>query len=188
MLRRAAAYQAYYEAMPLRASALPSGSHMRIYRRLQFGNLIDLSVLDTRQWRSDQPCGDGSRTNCAGRLAASQTMMGAEQEKWLFDNLGDRQGAMDGDRPAGVLRSRTIAPGPIPTASSRWTSGTATSRRGSACMPGCSRPTRRTRSCCQATCISTTARTLKIDFTDPRSATVGDRVHQHLDYDHRRRQ
>ena len=88
VLRRAAAYQAYYEAMPLRASALPSGSHMRIYRRLQFGNLIDLSVLDTRQWRSDQPCGDGSRTNCAARLAPTQTMMGAEQEKWLFDNLG----------------------------------------------------------------------------------------------------
>ena len=87
VLRRAAAYQAYYEAMPLRASALPSGSHMRIYRRLQFGSLIDLSVLDTRQWRSDQPCGDGSRTNCAERLAPTQTMMGPEQEKWLFDNL-----------------------------------------------------------------------------------------------------
>lgn len=89
VLRRAAAYQAYYETMPLRASALPSGSHMRLYRRLQFGNLIDLSVLDTRQWRSDQPCGDGLRTNCAGRLAPSQTMMGPEQEGWLFDNLAD---------------------------------------------------------------------------------------------------
>jgi alkaline phosphatase D len=87
VLRRAAAYQAYYEAMPLRASALPSGSHMRIYRRLQFGNLIDLSALDTRQWRSDQPCGDGARTHCLEALAQSQTMMGAEQEQWLFDNL-----------------------------------------------------------------------------------------------------
>jgi alkaline phosphatase D len=87
VLRRAAAYQAYYETMPLRASALPSGSHMRIYRRLLFGNLIDMSVLDTRQWRSDQPCGDGGRTNCADRLLPTQTMMGAEQETWLFDNL-----------------------------------------------------------------------------------------------------
>jgi alkaline phosphatase D len=86
-LRRAAAYQAYYETMPLRAAALPTGSHMRIYRRLQFGNLIDLNVLDTRQWRSDQPCGDGARTNCSERLAPTQTMMGADQEKWLFDNL-----------------------------------------------------------------------------------------------------
>jgi alkaline phosphatase D len=87
VLRRAAAYQAYYETMPLRASALPSGSHMRLYRRLQFGNLIDLSVLDTRQWRSDQPCGDGVHTDCAAALAASQTMMGPDQERWLFDNL-----------------------------------------------------------------------------------------------------
>ena len=87
VLRRAAAYQAYYETMPLRASAIPSGSHMRLYRRLQFGNLIDLSVLDTRQWRSDQACGDGSHSNCAEALDPARTMMGAEQEKWLFDNL-----------------------------------------------------------------------------------------------------
>ena len=87
LLRRAAAYQAYYEAMPLRAGAFPSGDHMRLYRRLQFGSLIDLSVLDTRQWRSDQACGDGLRTDCAERLAATRTMMGAEQEQWLFDNL-----------------------------------------------------------------------------------------------------
>ena len=53
LLRRAAVYQAHYETMPLRASALPPGSHMRLHCRLQFGNLIDLSVLDTWQWRSD---------------------------------------------------------------------------------------------------------------------------------------
>lgn len=87
LLRRAAAYQAYYEHMPLRASSFPSGSHMRIYRRLQFGNLIDLSVLDTRQWRSDQACGDGARTDCAEALDPARTMLGAEQERWLFDNL-----------------------------------------------------------------------------------------------------
>src|SRR5690242_18993481 len=73
--------------MPLRASAFPSGCHMRLYRRLQFGNLVDLSVLDTRQWRTDQACGDGSRTNCAEALDPARTMMGPEQEKWLFDNL-----------------------------------------------------------------------------------------------------
>jgi alkaline phosphatase D len=87
VLRRAAAYQAYYETMPLRVTSLPIGSHMRIYRRLQFGRLVDLSVLDTRQWRSDQACGDGNRTACAEALDPSRTMMGPEQEKWLFDNL-----------------------------------------------------------------------------------------------------
>jgi alkaline phosphatase D len=88
LLRRAAAYQAYYEHMPLRAAQWPTGSHMRIYRRLRFGNLIDMSVLDTRQWRSDQACGDGLR-NCPAALDPARTMLGAEQEKWLFDNLAD---------------------------------------------------------------------------------------------------
>ena len=89
VLRRAAAYQAYYESMPLRASAWPTGSHMRTHRRLQFGNLIDLSVLDTRQWRSDQPCGDGVHSDCAEALAPDRTMLGEEQERWLFDNLAN---------------------------------------------------------------------------------------------------
>ena len=88
LLRRAAAYQAYYEHMPLRAPVFPSGPHMRIYRRLQFGNLIDLSMLDTRQWRSDQACGDGVRT-CPAAADPARTMLGAEQEKWLFGNLAD---------------------------------------------------------------------------------------------------
>jgi len=87
LLRRAAAFQAYYEHMPLRRPAFPSGSSMRIYRRLQFGSLVDLSILDTRQYRSDQACGDGSRTGCAEALDAKRTMLGDEQERWLFDNL-----------------------------------------------------------------------------------------------------
>jgi alkaline phosphatase D len=89
VLRRAAAYQAYYEMMPLRRGALPQGSHMRVYRRLQFGSLLDLNVLDTRQWRSDQACGDGMRTHCAAALAPERTMMGPEQEQWLYANLAD---------------------------------------------------------------------------------------------------
>ncbi|MPY87014.1 MAG: alkaline phosphatase [Luteitalea sp.] len=87
LLRRAAAYQAYYESMPLRAGALPAGPRMRLVRRLQFGNLIDLSVLDTRQFRSKQACGGGVRTDCAAALDPARTMLGAEQERWLFDNL-----------------------------------------------------------------------------------------------------
>jgi alkaline phosphatase D len=87
LLRRAAAYQAYYETMPLRRTAVPSGPQMRLYRRVHFGTLIDLSVLDTRQYRSKQGCGGGSRTDCAEALAEGRTILGGEQEKWLFDNL-----------------------------------------------------------------------------------------------------
>jgi alkaline phosphatase D len=88
LLRRAAAYQAYYETMPLRAAMFPAGPGIRLYRRLKFGSLLDLSVLDTRQFRSNQACSGVIATGCAEADAAGRTMLGAEQEKWLFDQLG----------------------------------------------------------------------------------------------------
>ncbi len=87
LLRRAAAFQAYYEFMPLRRSSLPSGPSMQLFRRLQFGRLLDLHVLDTRQYRTDQPCDDGTKPRCADALATTQTMMGDAQERWLERNL-----------------------------------------------------------------------------------------------------
>ena len=87
LLRRAAAYQAFYEFMPLRRSSLPNRWSMQIFRRLQFGRLLDLHVLDTRQYRSDQPCGDGTKPRCPEALAPTQTMMGDAQERWLERNL-----------------------------------------------------------------------------------------------------
>ena len=88
LLRRAAAYQAYFEMMPLRASAMPSGPNMRLYRRLRFGNLMDLSVLDTRQFRSKQACNNTSATGCAAALDPARTILGSAQEQWLFEQLG----------------------------------------------------------------------------------------------------
>ena len=86
LLRRAAAYQAYYETMPLRRAAMPTGSNMRLFRRLQFGKLIDLSILDTRQYRSKQACGGGSKPACAeatgsqaGRFSAASRRSGCSK-------------------------------------------------------------------------------------------------------------
>jgi alkaline phosphatase D len=87
LLRRAAGYQAFFESMPLRASAIPSGPNMQLYRRLQFGTLLDLNVLDTRQYRSKQACGMTSATGCAAALDPSRSILGATQERWLFDQL-----------------------------------------------------------------------------------------------------
>ncbi len=87
LLRRAAAYQAYFETMPLRGSALPTGPSMILYRRLRFGSLLDLSVLDTRQYRSRQPCGRGTQAQCPEAFDAARTLLGAAQEKWLFEHL-----------------------------------------------------------------------------------------------------
>ncbi len=87
LLRRAAAYQAFFESMPLRASQLPSGPNLRLYRRLRFGTLLDLSVLDTRQYRSDQACSGTSATGCTAALDPARTILGPAQEQWLFEQL-----------------------------------------------------------------------------------------------------
>lgn len=87
-LRRAAAYQAYYEHLPLRRGSLPSGPDMRIYRRLRFGNLLEMNVLDGRQYRDDQACGDGLQVPCDDASDPSRGMLGEEQERWLLDGLG----------------------------------------------------------------------------------------------------
>jgi alkaline phosphatase D len=86
--RRAAAYRAYYEHLPLRHSSLPSGASGRIYRRLTYGNLVRISALDPRQYRTDQPCGDGLKARCADALSSNATLTGPTQEGWLLDGLG----------------------------------------------------------------------------------------------------
>lgn len=58
LTRRAGAYQAFYEFMPIRLPSGRQGSSMQIYRPLQFGTLMDMTILDTRQYRSDQACRD----------------------------------------------------------------------------------------------------------------------------------
>ncbi|HEX8927778.1 MAG TPA: alkaline phosphatase D family protein, partial [Actinomycetota bacterium] len=93
--RRAAAYQAYYEHMPLRRTARPVGPDMRLYTSAAFGDLAHFVVLDGRQYRSDQPCGVPGRLGgqlvsaaCAERTAEERTMLGPEQERWALRQLG----------------------------------------------------------------------------------------------------
>jgi alkaline phosphatase D len=85
--RRAAAFQAYYEHMPLRAAAIPNGPDMRLFRRIDFGDLVRFNMLDTRQFRNDQACGDGTDIDCAEALDPTRTITGAEQERWLIRGL-----------------------------------------------------------------------------------------------------
>lgn len=92
LARRAAAYQAYYEMMPLRPSSVPQGPDMQLYRRLPYGNLAEFSVLDSRQYRDDQPCGDGLQVRCPAGLDPDTTMLGPDQERWLLEGL-DRSSA-----------------------------------------------------------------------------------------------
>lgn len=85
--RRADAYQAYYEHMPLRPSSLPVGPDMALYRRLPYGNLAEFNVLDTRQYRSDQPCEEGLQPRCPAALDPATTLLGPDQERWLLGKM-----------------------------------------------------------------------------------------------------
>jgi alkaline phosphatase D len=91
LFRRAAAFQAWYEHMPVRRSLMPRGPSLTAYRRFQVGNLANVSVLDTRQFRSKKPCGDGFKPNCAIVDDADRTMMGTQQEQWLAEGYRSTQ-------------------------------------------------------------------------------------------------
>lgn len=87
LARRANAYQAYYEMMPIRSTCMPRGCDMRLYRQAKFGRLVDFQVLDTRQYRTDQPNNDRRSPLNEEALARTQTMLGREQRGWLYNNL-----------------------------------------------------------------------------------------------------
>jgi len=100
--RRAAAYQAYYEHMPIRRTTLlqgldglKQGAELRLYQRLTYGRLASLTVLDVRQYRSAQVCTPKGRTGgatidataCSALSDPSRTLLGEPQHQWLEAQL-----------------------------------------------------------------------------------------------------
>ena len=92
LARRAAAYRAYYEHMPLPARMRPEGAQMKIHTRVDWGRLASVHLLDDRQYRSHEACskrpgGGGSNVvdaaECAALADPARTLLGAEQEAWL---------------------------------------------------------------------------------------------------------
>lgn len=96
--RRTAAYQAYYEHMPLRAGAHPTGTGIRLYDRVHYGRLATFTLLDGRQYRSKQPCeqptsrrGHVETDTCTERLDPRRSLLGLEQEQWLYEGFRQSQ-------------------------------------------------------------------------------------------------
>lgn len=88
-LRRAAAYQAYWEHQPVRVPRARSWADLSIRRSVSWGALARFWVMDTRQFRSDQACGDGTkRVPCGAWADPGRTMLGDAQERWLLGGLG----------------------------------------------------------------------------------------------------
>ena len=130
-LRRAAAYKAYYEHMPLRRSSMPKGALLQLYRPFSYGALASILMLDTRQYRTDQPCGDnvqldlrrGTRSardaawRGPGKMAAGTSRSLADRVE--FPRPADSDGACSTGPPAraplfdgqvGWLRAEPCAP------------------------------------------------------------------------------
>lgn len=100
--QRSAAYQAFYENMPLRASALVHGvaglgqaNAVQVVQRCAFGSLANFHVLDSRQHRTLQACrtpgSSGSQSvnpaDCPDLRTPGRTLLGTAQEHWLDQGL-----------------------------------------------------------------------------------------------------
>ena len=134
LTRRAAAYQAYYEHMPIRAStfsaalgglanALKAGAEMRIHSRVSFGRLASLYLLDTRQHKDPQVCTRdgalGSATvnpeTCPAWQDPARSLLGVPQDRWLLEELAAPQARESSWNVLGqssLFGQRDFKPGP----------------------------------------------------------------------------
>ena len=92
LARRAAAYRAFWEHMPLARARKPEGPDLQLYRRFTWGQMATFNVLDGRQYRSDQAptCAVAQRDSsgyCPDDLNPERTMLGSEQRDWLLEDL-----------------------------------------------------------------------------------------------------
>jgi len=128
LLRRAAAYQAYYEHMPLPKRMAPRGPDMRIYTHWDYGALARFHVLDDRQYRSHQACQRPGRggsnvvdeTDCPDLLRPDRTMLGAPQERWLAGGLTESGARWNVIAQQTLMAQMDRTPGP---GRSFWTDG-----------------------------------------------------------------
>ncbi|MBR9761004.1 alkaline phosphatase [bacterium] len=122
LIRRANAYQAYYEMMPLRTSSLPVGPNMTLYRKGSFGTLAEFFILDTRQYRSDQPNNDRKSPLNAAATNPRNTLLGETQRKWLFDSMSASKGTWNilAQQVMMALADRSSAKAPANYSMDQW--------------------------------------------------------------------
>lgn len=91
VLRRFAALQAWYENLPVRRAQFPRvDGGTRYFRRIDYGQLLRMHVLDTRSHRTNQICNDASSPTCRHVEGQPSSILGVEQEAWLGDGLGNK--------------------------------------------------------------------------------------------------
>jgi alkaline phosphatase D len=171
LARRANAYRAYWEHMPLRPLQMPNGPDMPLYRRFTFGDLAEFSVLDTRQYRSDQACGDGRDVNCEERLEPARTITGDEQERWLLDGLEASRSTWNVLAQQVFFAQRDFDPGPEQSLSMDAWDGYKASR--DRVLSGIVERGVRNPMVLTGDVHQHYAADLKVNFDEPESATIG---------------
>jgi alkaline phosphatase D len=125
MQRRAAAYRAWWEHMPLPRALKPGDAgEATIHGRLDWGQLARLQWIDNRQFRDPQACPRPVRTgastvrlrDCPSLVAPGRQLLGAAQERWLAEGWST-------EHPWNLLAQQTLmarasrdAPGDAPAA------------------------------------------------------------------------
>ncbi|MBP2159681.1 MULTISPECIES: alkaline phosphatase [Asticcacaulis] len=101
-VRKLAAFQAYWEHMPIEKPPVLNGidSTLQLYGRYRFGP-AEINLLDTRQYRDDQACGDNRKQPCGVLTDPDRTLTGRAQEQWLLDGIARSDAAFT------VLASQT---------------------------------------------------------------------------------
>ena len=170
LARRAAAFQAYCENMPLRRTSVPGGVDLQLYRRIRWGRLANSHMLDTRQHRDDQLCGDGFR-DCPGALNPDRSILGAEQESWLIDGFHRSEARWDilGQQVFFAQQDRDRGPGKL-TSQDTWDGYVPSRQRLS---QGCVDAGVRNPVVLTGDVHRSWACDLKLDYDDPTSQTVG---------------
>ncbi len=122
LIRRANAYQAYYEMMPLRTSSLPVGPNMTLYRKGSFGTLAEFFILDTRQYRTDQPNNDRKSPLNAAATNPRNSLLGETQRKWLFESMSASKGTWNilAQQVMMALADRSSAKAPANYSMDQW--------------------------------------------------------------------
>ena len=128
LARRADAFRAFYENMPLRRSSAPNGIDLKLFRSVAWGRLVNFHMLDTRQYRDDQGCGDGYDTDCPEAVDPSRSIMGDDQERWLINRFRRSESRWDVIGQQVFFSQRDADPGPNKTVSMDAWDGYAPSR------------------------------------------------------------
>ncbi|HET9518649.1 MAG TPA: alkaline phosphatase D family protein [Actinoplanes sp.] len=170
LARRAAALRAYYENMPLRRTSVPRGIDMQLYRRLHWGRLATVHLLDTRQFRSDQGCGDGYKS-CRAAADPARSITGAAQERWLLDGFARSTARWDLLGQQVPFAQQDIDSGPATVVTQDGWDGYAASR--DRITRGWLRAGVRNPVVLTGDVHAHWACDLKLDYADPTSRTVG---------------